>query len=106
MARRTTSNVIDLIRVDRDLPRAGCWRLVIDDPSHANALSPTLVAQLADALREAIAHDAHAIVLDSGSERFCAGFDLHDAEHVGDAELRERFESVETLLESLRRAPL
>ena len=106
MARGATGNVTDLVRVDRDSPRAGCWRLVLDDASHANALSPALVASVADALREAIAHDARAVVLDSSSDRFCAGFDLHDVEDVGESALRERFEGVETLLETIRRAPL
>lgn len=106
MARAAPRNVTDLVRIDRDSPRAGCWRIVLDDAAHANALSPTLVASLAHSLREAIAHDARAIVFDSSGDRFCAGFDLRDAEDAADAELRERFEAVETLLEKMRRAPL
>lgn len=94
-----------MIRVERDRPRAGAWRLVLDDPSNANALSPALTARLDEAIREAIAADARAIVLDSSSERFCGGFALRDVDRVGDAELRSRFEALETLLESVRRAP-
>jgi len=106
MARGATGNVTDLLCVDRDSPRVGCWRLVLDDASHANALSPDLIASVADALCEAMAHDARAIVLDGSGNRFCAGFDLHDVEDIGESELRERFEAVETLLETIRRAPL
>ena len=94
-----------MIRVERDHPRAGCWRLLLDDPSNANALSPALVARLDEALRGALAAGARAIVFDSSSERFCAGFALRDVDDVTDAELRSRFEALEALLESVRRAP-
>ena len=94
-----------MIRVERDHPRAGCWRLVLDDPANANALSPILVARLDEAIRDALAADARAIVLDSSSERFCGGFALRDAGDVADADLRARFEAIEALLESVRRAP-
>jgi enoyl-CoA hydratase/carnithine racemase len=94
-----------MIDVERDRPRAGAWRLVLDDPETANALSPALVARLDEAIREAIAADARAIVFDSSSERFCGGFGLHDADVAGDAEVRARFEAIEVLLESVRRAP-
>jgi len=94
-----------MIRIERDHPRAGCWRLVLDDPANANALSPTLVARLDEGVRDALRADARAIVFDSSSERFCAGFSLRDADDVADAELRARFETVEALLESVRRAP-
>ena len=94
-----------MIRVERDCPRAGCWRLVLDDPSNANALSPALVACLDESIRAAVAANARAIALDSSSERFCAGFALRDVDDAGDAELRSRFEALEALLESVRRAP-
>jgi len=94
-----------MIHVERDCPRAGCWRLVLDDPANANALSPTLVARLDEAIRGALAGDAHAIAFHSSSARFCAGFALRDADDVSDAELRSRFEALEALLESVRRAP-
>lgn len=94
-----------MIRVERDHPRAGCWRLVLDDPANANALSPALVARLDEAIRDALRADARAIVFDSSSERFCAGFALRDADDVADADLRARFEAIEALLESVRRAP-
>ena len=93
-----------MIRVERDRPRAGCWRLVLDDAANANALSPGLVESLHEAVRGAIASDARAIVLDSSGERFCAGFALRDADDVEDDELRARFEAIEGLLESIRRA--
>ena len=95
----------DLVRVERDAPRAGSWRLVLDDPSHANALSPRLVAQLAASLHAAFEHDARAIVFDSSGGRFCGGFDLADIEKSTDAQLRERFAAIEDLLETIRRAP-
>ncbi|HEY2819231.1 MAG TPA: enoyl-CoA hydratase/isomerase family protein [Casimicrobiaceae bacterium] len=95
----------DLVRVERDAPRPGSWRLVLDDPSHANALSPRLVAQLAASLHAAFESDARAIVFDSSGDRFCGGFDLADIEGLTDAQLRERFAAIEDLLETIRRAP-
>lgn len=93
------------VGVARDVPRSGTWQLVLDDPEHANAVSPQLVRQLDAALKEAIANGAHSIVLSSSGRRFCAGFDLSDIDAVEDDELRERFEAVEALLERVRRAP-
>lgn len=99
------SGETDLVRIERDSPCAQSVTLVLDDPRHANALSPELVARLHDALRDAIASETKAIVLDSSGERFCAGFDLRDAEAFDDASLGERFDALEALLESVRRAP-
>jgi enoyl-CoA hydratase len=93
------------VRVARDAPCAGAWQLVLDDPEHANAISPRLVRDLHGALEDAISGGAHTVVLSSSGRRFCAGFDLSDIETVEDAELRERFESIEALLERIRRAP-
>lgn len=93
------------VRVERDAPRQGAWRVVLDDPDHANAVSVRLVRDLHEALESAIAGGAHSIVLASSGKRFCAGFDLSDIETVGDAELRTRFDAVEALLECVRRAP-
>jgi len=95
----------ELVQIARDVPRAGCWRLTLDDPANANALSPALVARLRAALEDALAADARAIVLDGGGGRFCGGFDLRDVERVDDGELRARFVAVEELLETVRRAP-
>jgi len=105
MPGEAASGKTDLVRTERDAPCDGSVRLVLDDPRHANALSPALVSRLHDALRDAIASEAKAIVFDSSGERFCAGFDLRDAEAFDDASLRERFDAVEALLESVRRAP-
>jgi enoyl-CoA hydratase/carnithine racemase len=97
--------VADLLRVEQNAPREGAWRLVLDDPQHANTLSPSLVDRLRTSLHEAFARDARAIILDSSSERFCAGFDLRDVDHQTDAELCQRFSALEDVLETLRRAP-
>lgn len=95
----------DLLQCARDVPRAGCWRLVLDDPANANALSPMLVASLLDGLQNALDAGARAIVLDSADGRFCGGFDLRDVERVTDGELRERFVAVGDLLDTVRCAP-
>jgi enoyl-CoA hydratase/carnithine racemase len=97
--------VSEPLRVERDVPRAGTWRLVLDDTARANALSPHLVASLQASLHAAFATDARAIILDSAGERFCAGIDLADIDRLDDVQLRERFGALEDLLETLRRAP-
>jgi len=97
--------VTELLRVERDAPRAGSWRLILDDPLRANALSPRLVDRLHTSLHAAFESDARAIILDSSSERFCAGSDLGDIDRLTDSELRERFGALEDLLETIRRAP-
>ncbi len=98
-------SVTEIVRTERDAPRAGTWRFVLDDPSRANALSPALVEQLRTSLHAAFASDARAIVLESSGERFCAGFDLSDGDRASESDLRERFSAIEDLLESVRRAP-
>ncbi len=98
--------VTERLRVEVDSPRAGAWRLVLDDPLRANALSPPLVAALQSSLQRAFDAGARAIVLDSSSERFCAGADLSDVDAQSEEALRERFSALEDLLETLRRAPL
>lgn len=95
----------ELLRVERDAPRAGAWRLVLDDPPRANALSPALVGELHAALHAAFDNGARAVVFDSSSERFCAGSDLGDIEQLDDSALRARFGMLEDLLETIRRAP-
>jgi enoyl-CoA hydratase/carnithine racemase len=93
------------LRIEQDAPRAGVWRLVLDDAPRANALSPALVGCLQAALRTAFERDVRCIVIASSSERFCAGADLGDVEHLDDSALRDRFSALEDLLETVRRAP-
>ena len=87
------------------MPRAGSWRIVLDDAARANALSARLVERLHASLRTAFDGGARAIVLDSSGDRFCAGSDLSGVDELGDSELRERFGEIEDLLETVRRAP-
>ena len=93
------------LRIEQDAPRAGAWRLVLDDAPRANALSPALVGSLQAALRTAFEREVRCIVFASSGERFCAGADLSDAERLDDAALRDRFSALEELLETVRRAP-
>src|SRR5665213_492092 len=97
--------MIETILIEPNSPREGVWRLVLDDPRHANALSPTLVAQLDKALHSAFDAEARIVLIDSSSDRFCGGSDLSDADRVTEADLRARFSAIEDLLETVRRAP-
>lgn len=87
------------------MPRAGSWRIVLDDPLRANALSARLVERLRASLHTAFDGGARAIVLGSSGDRFCAGSDLGGVDELCDSELRERFGEIEDLLETVRRAP-
>ena len=56
----------------------GVGTLTLNRPEQRNALSPQLLAELADGLRSARdAHDVRAVVLTGAGEKaFCAGADL------------------------------
>jgi enoyl-CoA hydratase len=55
-------------------------RITLDRPEKRNALSPSMLAELADALLEADDRtDVHAIVLAGAGKDFCAGYDLAGA---------------------------
>ena len=65
-----------LVAVQHD---AGVRTVTLDSPSNRNALSARLLAQLADALREATADDeVRAIVLTGTGSVFCSGADLSE----------------------------
>jgi methylglutaconyl-CoA hydratase len=55
----------------------GVATLTLDSPHNRNALSPLLLAQLADGLRTALADDTvRVVVLTSADRVFCSGMDL------------------------------
>lgn len=94
-----------LVQSTPDAAHPGAIRITLDDEQNANALSPELVAQLDEALQSACDDATRAIVLQSSSSRFCAGFGLADIDTVGDATLAARFAAIEAMLERVRRAP-
>lgn len=93
------------MQIARDAARTGVVRITLDDQQNANALSPELVTQLDEAVQAACDETTSAIVLQSSSSRFCAGFGLADIDVVDDATLAARFTAIETMLERVRRAP-
>lgn len=95
----------NVVLVERDSPRAGVWRVILNDPGHANALTPDLVAQLETACHAAFDADARVVIMESSSGRFCAGSDLSDVDAATERDLRARFGALEDLLETVRRAP-
>ena len=64
-----------MIRVDRD---AGLWTVTLDRPDKANALTRTMLRDLADLARAARA-EARVLVLTGAGKVFSAGADLEEA---------------------------
>lgn len=72
--------------VDRDGPIA--W-LTLNRPDRLNALTTTMLDQLADALTELEHSDAKVVVIRGAGRAFSAGYDINpDAEEVGESHLR------------------
>jgi enoyl-CoA hydratase/carnithine racemase len=80
-------------------------RLTLNRPQKANALSPTLVEALIDAVEYAGTDNTRLLVLEGAGAHFCAGFDFSGFEEAGDGELALRFIRIETLLQQLHHAP-
>jgi enoyl-CoA hydratase len=80
-------------------------RLTLNRPQKANALSPTLVEALIDAVEYAGTDNTRLLVLEGAGSHFCAGFDFSGFEEAGDGELALRFIRIETLLQQLHHAP-
>jgi methylglutaconyl-CoA hydratase len=73
--------------VHRSVDR-GVATLTLDSPHNRNALSPPLLAQLADGLRAALADDAvRVVVLTSADRVFCSGMDLKATLAAADTDL-------------------
>lgn len=88
------------LRVERQGPRLS---LTLDRPGSANALSPSLVEGLIEALTTA--EDVRLCVLRGEGKHFCAGFDLSDLEALSDGDLLWRFLRIEHLLQLVHHAP-
>lgn len=90
-----------LIQRDGDL-----LQLTLNRPDKGNALSRSLVQDLAEAVEAAIADDGVRLLVLSGAGRhFCTGFDLSDLDHETDDSLLARFTRVELLLQAVHAAP-
>ena len=80
-------------------------RLTLNRAAKANALSPSLVESLIDAVEYACTDGTRLLILDGAGAHFCAGFDFtaYDTQTEGDLALR--FIRIETLLQALYHAP-
>ncbi|WP_328393621.1 enoyl-CoA hydratase/isomerase family protein [Nocardia sp. NBC_00416] len=85
--------------------RGADWKIRLDRPEAANALSPALVDALHDLLDEAAAIRPEALVLEGNPRHFAAGFDLSGLSGESDASLAHRFLRIGLLLERLATAP-
>ncbi|PPJ22622.1 hypothetical protein C5E45_26245 [Nocardia nova] len=85
--------------------RGNVWRVRLDRPQAANALSSELVETLHQVLDEAAAVRPEALVLEGNPQHFAAGFDLTGLSSESDASLAHRFLRIGLLLERLATAP-
>ena len=85
--------------------RGSFWRVRLDRPQAANALSSELVEALHEVLDEAAGVKPEALVLEGNSRHFAAGFDLAGLSRESDASLAHRFLRIGLLLERLATAP-
>lgn len=91
---------------DLRIERAGTTtRLVLARPAKANALAPTLVEALLDAMAVAAIDGTRLLVLRGDGRHFCAGFDFTDVESCPRAELLWRMVRVEQVLQAIAHAP-
>lgn len=79
--------------------------LTLNRPDQGNALSAALVGRIDEALAQARARQAHAVVIEGAGRHFCTGFDLSALEGETDHSLLSRFVRIELMLQSIARAP-
>jgi enoyl-CoA hydratase/carnithine racemase len=80
--------------------------LTLDCPERRNALSPTLVRELSDAVQLASHDGTRVLVLRGAGPVFCSGFDFSDLAALGDDDLADRFVAIEGLLQAVYSAPM
>ena len=95
-----TTTTSDEVLIERD---ADLLSLTLNRPRQANALSPSVVESLIDAL--SMSEGVRACVIRGNGKHFCAGFDLSGLEDLSDGDLLLRFLRIETLLQKVHYAP-
>lgn len=83
----------------------GITRLSLNRPDKGNALSPSLVESISDALDTARGDGTRLLVLSSTSKHFCTGFDLADLPTQTDDSLMARLVRIELMLQRVHTAP-
>ena len=79
----------------------------LNRPARGNALSATLVEGLLAALGGATSDPSvHTVLFAAAGRHFCTGFDLSGLDACSDGDLLARFVRIETLLDSVWRAPV
>ena len=90
------------LRIDRD---GDITTITLNRPEKRNALSAALVEALIDAVDRAKSDGTALLVLRGEGRNFSAGFDFGDLDQASDGDLLLRFVRIETLLQSIDRAP-
>ncbi|VTU33460.1 putative enoyl-CoA hydratase echA6 [Variovorax sp. PBL-H6] len=85
--------------------QAGVGTLTLNRPANANAVSASIVSGINNALDEAGARKARALVIEGAGHNFCAGFDLSGLDAETDDSLLARFVRVELMLQRVAEAP-
>jgi enoyl-CoA hydratase len=83
----------------------GTWTFTLSRPEKRNALSDELVKKLIDAVAEAHAHKARALVFRGEGRNFSAGFDFSSVETQTEGDLLLRFVRIEFLLQAIASSP-
>lgn len=87
-----------------ETPEAGIRRITLDRPERLNAITPTLVDELAAALRDANADPAvRAILLTGAGRAFCSGDDLKEFgdQAGGEAATRDYIERIQAVTQAM-----
>jgi len=95
-------DVVKELRVERS---GATLTLTLDRPDKRNALSPTLVDALLEAVQTACTDGTRLLVLRGEGRNFCAGFDLSDYADASEGDLLLRFVRIEQLLQAVAHAP-
>src|SRR4051812_12074814 len=80
-------------------------RLTLNRPAKANALSPSLVEALINAVEYAETDGTRLLIFEGNGNHFCAGFDFTNYQEANEGELVLRFIRIEHLLQRVYHAP-
>lgn len=80
--------------------------LVLARPERGNALNPTMVREIGNALDTLTTQNVDLIALSGEGKHFCTGFDLSDLAQCSDGDLLQRFVEIEMLLHMVYQSPV
>jgi enoyl-CoA hydratase len=85
--------------------KSSVMTITLNNPDRGNALSPSMVQEINQALDRAEAKSQALVIFQGAGKHFCTGFDLSDLADVDDDILLSRFIQIELLLARIWSAP-